>query len=67
MWKIEIILLAYEVVTGGLMVRVQHSTLGSTFFLFIFNPCITVFGLPYLADNSKYVAAFSLKPVLKVM
>ena len=29
---IEIIILAYEVVTGGLMVRVQHSTLSSTFF-----------------------------------
>ena len=40
------------------MVRVQHSTLGSTFFSF-FNPCITVYGLPFLADNIKYVAAFS--------
>ena len=29
-------------------------TLGSTFF---FNPCITVYRLPFLADNSKYVAA----------
>ena len=36
----------------------------------LFNPCITVYGLPFLADNSKYVAALSfifLKSVLKVM
>ena len=42
-------------------------TLGSTFF---FNPCITVYRLPFLADNSKYVAALLfifLKPVLKNM
>ena len=59
MWKIEIIILAYKVVTGGLMVRVQHSTLGSTFFLSFSIPVSLFMGSLSLADNSKYVAAFS--------
>ena len=40
----------------------------SPFHLGCNNPCITVYGIPFLADNSKYVAALLfLRPVLKVM
>ena len=38
--------------------------------LFSYLVCITVYGLPFLADNRKYVAALSfifLNPVLNVM
>ena len=31
----------------------------SLFFFFFFHPCITAYGLPFLADNSKYVVALS--------
>jgi len=40
----------------------------SSFFFFSF--CITVYGIPFLADDGEYVAALLfifLKPVLKVM
>ena len=43
-------------VRGGLTVRVRSSALGSTFFSLFFNPCVTAYGLPSLADNSKYMA-----------
>ena len=41
-------------VCSGLTVRVRSWTLGSTFFLlsFLFNPCITAYGLVSLADNT---------------
>ena len=45
---------------GGLTVRVRASTLSSTIFSsFSFNLSITVYGLPFLADYGKYVAALS--------
>ena len=52
------------------MLRFDPQQWVTLFFLsFFFNPCITACGLPSLADNSKYVAAFYLflKPVLKVV